>query len=80
MTDARDDAPTDAPAFTPPAIWTWTQGSGGKFANINRPMAGATHEQALHSRCETLNRAVGMVEGTIGLWGQPIRRGPLWDK
>ncbi len=40
----------------------------------------ATHEQALHSRCETLNRAVGMVEGTIGLWGQPIRRGPLWDK
>lgn len=40
----------------------------------------ATHEQALHSRCETLNRADGMVEGTIGLWGQPIRRGPLWDK
>jgi hypothetical protein len=36
----------------------------------------ATHEQALHSRCEPLNRA----EGTIGLWGQPIRRGPLWDK
>ncbi len=40
----------------------------------------ATHEQALHSRYETLNRADGMVEGTIGLWGQPIRRGPLWDK
>ncbi len=40
----------------------------------------ATHEQALHSRCETLNRAQGMVEGEITLWGQPISRGPLWDK
>ena len=40
----------------------------------------ATHEQALHSRCVTLNRAEGMVEGTISLWGQPISRGPLWDK
>ncbi|MFT3857661.1 MAG: glutathione-dependent disulfide-bond oxidoreductase [Aquabacterium sp.] len=33
--------------YTPPAIWTWKQGNGGKFANINRPTAGATHEKAL---------------------------------
>ena len=33
--------------YTPPEIWTWNQGNGGKFANINRPMAGATHEKDL---------------------------------
>ncbi|MFM2348331.1 MAG: glutathione-dependent disulfide-bond oxidoreductase [Pseudomonadota bacterium] len=33
--------------WTPPAIWTWTEASGGKFASINRPVAGATHERAL---------------------------------
>ncbi len=38
---------TDAPAYTPPKVWTWEQGSGGRFANINRPIAGATHEKEL---------------------------------
>lgn len=33
--------------YTPPAVWTWNQASGGKFANINRPIAGPTHEKAL---------------------------------
>ena len=35
--------------YVPPAIWTWQQdkGNGGQFANINRPIAGATHEQPL---------------------------------
>jgi GST-like protein len=33
--------------YTPPAVWTWDAPSGGTFANINRPVAGATHEQAL---------------------------------
>lgn len=33
--------------YTPPAIWTWDKGSGGKFANINRPIAGPTHDKAL---------------------------------
>lgn len=37
----------DTPAYTPPAIWTWNPGNGGAFANINRPIAGATHDQAL---------------------------------
>lgn len=33
--------------YTPPKVWTWEQASGGKFANINRPIAGATHEKEL---------------------------------
>ncbi len=37
----------DTPAYTPPAVWTWEKANGGRFANINRPIAGATHDQAL---------------------------------
>ncbi len=33
--------------YTPPRVWTWNKGSGGRFANINRPIAGATHEKDL---------------------------------
>lgn len=33
--------------YTPPRVWKWDQESGGKFANINRPIAGPTHDQAL---------------------------------
>jgi len=33
--------------YIPPKVWTWTQGHGGRFANINRPIAGATHDKAL---------------------------------
>jgi GSH-dependent disulfide-bond oxidoreductase len=40
-----DDA---APApYMPPAVWTWRKPSGGRFATINRPVAGATHEREL---------------------------------
>ena len=35
------------PTYTPPKVWTWDQSSGGKFANINRPISGATHEKEL---------------------------------
>ena len=38
---------TEATDYTPPAVWVWNKGHGGQFANINRPMAGATHEQEL---------------------------------
>ncbi len=46
---SRDDTPSDssANAYVPPRVWTWNKASGGRFANINRPVAGATHEQAL---------------------------------
>jgi GST-like protein len=37
---------TDA-TYVPPKVWTWDAGSGGKFANINRPIAGATHDKVL---------------------------------
>ncbi|APC13625.1 MULTISPECIES: glutathione-dependent disulfide-bond oxidoreductase [Providencia] len=33
--------------YVPPKVWQWEQGNGGKFANINRPISGATHEKAL---------------------------------
>jgi len=38
---------TDTTEYTPPKIWEWTMESGGRFSNINRPIAGATHEKAL---------------------------------
>ncbi|MEQ8404217.1 MAG: glutathione-dependent disulfide-bond oxidoreductase [Oceanicaulis sp.] len=34
-------------AYTPPTVWTWDRESGGKFASINRPVSGATHEKPL---------------------------------
>jgi len=34
-------------SYTPPKLWEWKQESGGKFANINRPIAGMTHEKEL---------------------------------
>ena len=33
--------------YTPPKVWTWNKESGGRFASINRPIAGATHEKEL---------------------------------
>ena len=33
--------------YEPPRIWEWTKGNGGQFANINRPIAGPTHEKDL---------------------------------
>jgi len=38
---------SDLPAYTPPRVWTWDKANGGQFANINRPIAGATHEAEL---------------------------------
>ncbi|MFC4158961.1 glutathione-dependent disulfide-bond oxidoreductase [Chitinimonas lacunae] len=37
---------TTAP-YTPPKIWTWNKANGGQFANINRPVAGPTHDKEL---------------------------------
>ena len=33
--------------YTPPKVWQWDAGNGGKFANINRPVSGATHDAEL---------------------------------
>ena len=38
---------TDTTTYTPPKVWAWNKESGGKFANINRPIAGATHDKDL---------------------------------
>ena len=38
---------SDTPAYPPPRVWTWTKASGGRFATINRPVAGATHDKEL---------------------------------
>ena len=38
---------SDSPVYTPPAVWTWDKQSGGKFASINRPVSGATHDKEL---------------------------------
>ncbi|WP_299400774.1 glutathione-dependent disulfide-bond oxidoreductase [uncultured Roseobacter sp.] len=38
---------TDKTEYIPPAVWTWDAENGGKFANINRPIAGPTHDKEL---------------------------------
>ncbi|MAI89285.1 glutathione-dependent disulfide-bond oxidoreductase [Ponticaulis sp.] len=38
---------TDQTEYVPPEVWTWDSESGGRFANINRPIAGATHDKEL---------------------------------
>ncbi|MEK6638646.1 MAG: glutathione-dependent disulfide-bond oxidoreductase, partial [Pseudomonadota bacterium] len=38
---------TDTAEYTPPKIWSWDKESGGRFANINRPISGATSEKDL---------------------------------
>jgi len=34
-------------AYSPPEVWTWDKENGGQFANINRPIAGPTHDSTL---------------------------------
>ncbi|MBC7502111.1 MAG: glutathione-dependent disulfide-bond oxidoreductase [Herminiimonas sp.] len=38
---------SNATEYIPPDVWVWDQESGGKFASINRPVAGATHDKVL---------------------------------
>ena len=38
---------SNASDYTPPKVWTWNKASGGRFANINRPIAGPTSEKEL---------------------------------
>ena len=43
-TDPADNQPA---GYVPPQVWQWDRGNGGQFANINRPISGATHEHEL---------------------------------
>ena len=47
MADAPDPADNQPPGYVPPTVWTWDKASGGQFANINRPISGATHDKDL---------------------------------
>jgi len=38
---------SDDNAYVPPKVWTWKKKNGGEFANVNRPIAGATHDKEL---------------------------------
>lgn len=38
---------TETSSYTPPKVWKWDSESGGRFASINRPIAGSTHEKEL---------------------------------
>ena len=38
---------SDTPDYKPPSVWTWDKANGGRFANINRPIAGPTHDKDL---------------------------------
>jgi GST-like protein len=42
-----NDVVTDPSAYAPPKVWTWNKESGGRFAAINRPIAGPTHDKEL---------------------------------
>ncbi len=37
----------DSSEYVPPKVWTWDKENGGQFANINRPIAGSTHDKDL---------------------------------
>ena len=43
----RSPPMSDSTPYVPPKIWTWNKGSGGQFSNINRPIAGPTHDKEL---------------------------------
>jgi len=41
------DSSQESAAYHPPKVWIWDKANGGRFANINRPIAGPTHESEL---------------------------------
>lgn len=47
MADQPDTANNQPPGYEPPKVWVWDKANGGQFANINRPISGATKEAVL---------------------------------
>lgn len=47
MSDSKNTLPNQPADYEPPKIWKWDSENGGKFAKINRPIAGPTHDKAL---------------------------------
>jgi GST-like protein len=47
MSDVTSAEANQPPGYLPPEVWVWSKPNGGRFANINRPISGATHEKAL---------------------------------
>ena len=47
LIDERGDFMSNSSEYAPPKVWTWNKDSEGNFANINRPIAGATHQEEL---------------------------------
>src|SRR5260221_8813341 len=45
---------TNTSEYVPPKVWTWNKPSGGRFANINRPISGPTHDKELPVGCHPL--------------------------
>jgi len=45
--ESKEHIMADTEEYTPPKVWKWEAQDGGRFTNINRPIAGATHEKTL---------------------------------
>ncbi len=61
--------------YVPPAAWTWNRGSGGQFANINRPISGPTHDKELPVGAHPLQRyAPTKIEYAIDRFAMEVKR------
>lgn len=47
MTDIDTSKDNQPAGYVPPQVWVWDSANGGQFANINRPISGATHDKVL---------------------------------
>lgn len=47
MADTENALANQPPGYVPPKVWTWDSANGGQWANINRPISGATQDKAL---------------------------------
>jgi hypothetical protein len=58
----------DSPAYVPPKVWSWNKPNGGRFASINRPIAGPTHEKNVGSHFGVripIERNQGLIFGDL---------------